>query len=208
MESVKEKNNINHYEIDDLEYKIRKCLEECDEMKNNYVKLKNAIKDLNDSFIIYNTLKLETYNNFELIPLLPNTKSSLFCINLMKSQINDEFMRSNYYIGITFNEIYQIKNKKAKYIFHTLYNDLIDENNQFGVDKKFQKIFYLIIPDKILENKRKLINFLLENEKEEENFFFVIIFLTWMKMKIIIILKVLKNIILQLFVNAYILNQM
>ena len=173
LENEKENNNDNNYTIEDLEYKIKKCLEECDEMKNSYSKLKKFIKDLNDSFIIYNILKLETYKNFELIPLLPNTKSSLFCINLMKSQLNDEFMKSNYYTGITFNEIYQIKNKKTKYIFNALYNDLIDENKQFGVDKKFKKFLFIILPNKILQNKRKLINFLLENGKaEEENFFF------------------------------------
>ena len=173
LENEKENNNDNNYAIEDLEYKIKKCLEECDEMKNSYSKLKMFIKDLNDSFIIYNILKLETYKNFELIPLLPNTKSSLFCINLMKSQLNDEFMKSNYYTGITFNEIYQIKNKKTKYIFNALYNDLIDENKQFGVDKKFKKFLFIILPNKILQNKRKLINFLLENGKaEEENFFF------------------------------------
>ena len=141
-------------------------------MKEFYYKLKNNIKELNDSFIIYHTLNLETYNNIEIIPLPPNNKNSIFCINSMKSQLNNEFMKSNFFTDISFNEIYQIKDKKTKYIFNALYNDLIDENNKFGSDIKFKKFLYIIIPDKILKNKRKLFNYFTENQKNEENYFF------------------------------------
>ena len=167
----KNDNSDSNYEIEDLEFKIKKLLEEYDKMKNIYSKLKKIIKELNDSFIISHTLKLETYNNIEIIPLLPNTKSSLFCINLMKSQANDEFMKSNYFTGISFNEIYQIKNKKSKYIFHSIYNELIDENKLFGVDKKFTKYLFILLPDKILKNKRKLFNFFTESQQESEIIF-------------------------------------
>ena len=167
-----EYNNNDNYEIEDLKYKIEKNIEQCNKMKEFYHKLKNNIKELNDSFIIYHTLNLETYNNIEIIPLLPNNKNSLFCIDLMKSQLNNEFMQSNFYTGISFNEIYQIKDKKNKYIFNAIYNDLIDENNQFGTDIKFKKFLYIIIPDKILYNKRKLFNYFTENQKTEENYFF------------------------------------
>ena len=169
----KDKNDTNdsNYEIEDLEFKIKKLLEEYNKMKNNYSKLKKIIKELNDSFIISHSLQLETYNNIEIIPLLPNTKSSLFCINLMKSQINDEFIKSNYFTGISFNEIYQIKSTKTKYIFNALYNELIDENKLFGVDKKFKKYLFIILPDKIIQNKRKLFNFFTESQKESEIFF-------------------------------------
>ena len=166
-------NSSNNYEIDDLLYKIKINLEETDKMKNEYHKLKNFIKDLNDSFIFFQSLKLETYNNIEIFPVSPNTKWSSFCINLMKSQINDEFMKSNFYIGISFNEIYKIKHKKWKYIYNALYNDLIDEKEQFGAETKFQKFLYIIIPDKILQNKKKLYNFFSDNnQKSEENYFF------------------------------------
>ena len=165
-------NNENNYEIEDLKYKTEKNIEQCNKMKEFYHKLKNNIKDLNDSFIIYQTLNLETYNNIEIIPLLPNNKNSIFCIDLMKSQLNTEFMQSNFYTGISFNEMYQIKDKKNKYIFNAIYNDLIDENSQFGTDTKFKKFLYIIIPDKILHNKRKLFNYFTENQKTEENYFF------------------------------------
>ena len=171
-----EYNKINgrddNYEIEDLENKIKKLLEQYNSMKIFYEKLKNNIKELNDSFIIYNSIKLETYDNIEIIPLLPNNKSSSFCINLMNSQLNEEFLKSNYYSGISFNEIYQIKNKNAKFIFNALYDDLIDENNKFGADTKCKKFLFIILPEKILKNKRKLFDFLTENEKGEKDLFF------------------------------------
>ena len=78
------KYNDNNYEIEDLKFKIEKNIDKCKKMKEFYYKLKNNIKELNDSFIIYHTLNLETYNNIEIIPLPPNNKNSIFCINSMK----------------------------------------------------------------------------------------------------------------------------
>ena len=168
----KNRNNSYNYEIDDLQFKIKINLEEAIKLKKEYDHLKFIIKDLNDSFLFYHTLKLETYNNIEIIPVIPNTKWSSFCINFMKAQISDEFIKSNAYIGISFNEIYKIKNKKAKYIFNVFYEELIDEYYYFGTETKFKKYLHFIIPDKILQNKKKLFNFLSENQKNEENFFF------------------------------------
>ena len=168
----KNRNNSNDCQIDDLQFKIKINLEETNKLKNEYEQLKFIIKDLNDSFILYHALQLETYNNIEIIPITPNTKWSSFCINFMKAQISDEFLKNNFYIGISFNEIYQIKNKKLKYIFNVLYNEIIDEYNYFGTETKFKKYLHIILPDKILQNKKKLFNFLSENQKSEENYFF------------------------------------
>ena len=172
LEYINKENNDNNNEIENLKFKIENYFEEYQNVKNNYDKLKIIIKELNDSFILYNIFKLETYNNLQIVPALPNTKSSLFCINLMESQLNNEFLKNNYYKSISFNEIYQIKNKKDKYIFNTLYNELIDENNKFGTENKFIKFLFIILPDNILQNKRKLFNFFTDNQKIEENFFF------------------------------------
>ena len=164
-------NDINN-EIENIKIIIDKKNKYIKNWKNYYYKLKKIIKELNDEFILFNIIKLESYSNIEIKPLSPNTKSALFCVNLIRSQLNQEFLKNNYYNDISINYIYKIKNQKDKYIFNSLYDELIDENNLFGAEKNFYKFLYIILPYDLINNKKKLLEFFLDKEKSENNFFF------------------------------------
>ena len=122
-------------------------------------------------FIAFNFYKLETCNNIEIEPGNLDKKWSIKCLNMMKEQFPEEFLKKYNYKGVAFNQIYKIRNNQTKFIFNSVYEDLIDEFDKFGEDKKYYKYFYLIMPEEIAQDERKMYHYLLENKNEEENIF-------------------------------------
>ena len=164
-------NSLNN-EIKIIKNDIDNSLYKCENMKKIFYKLKNAISNLNDLSIIFNFFKLETNNNIKIEPGNLNDKWAVGSINLMNYQLKEDFKKKYKLEGISIYQIYKIKNQKSKFLFNSLYDDLIEEYNKFGSEEKFFKFFFLILPLDISRNKRKLFQYLFENKNEEENFFF------------------------------------
>ena len=158
-------------EIELIREKIKSSLSKCENMKNIFYQLKNKICSLNDLSIILNFYKLETNNNIEIEQGNLNTKWTKTCMNLMKFLLSEEFLKKNNIGGIFINQIYKIKNKKSSILFNALYDDLTEEYEKFGLDEKFFKYFFLILPDEITQDKRKLFHLLFGNNKEKKFFF-------------------------------------
>ena len=167
---IGETNKFNN-EIELIRKKIKNSLSKCENIKNIFYQLKNKICDLNDLSIILNFYKLETNNNIEIEQGNLSTKWTTTCMNLMKFLLSEDFLKKNEIEGIFINQIYKIKNKKSSILFNALYDDLIEEYDKLGLDEKFFKYFFLILPDEITQDKRKLFHLLFGNH-EEENFFF------------------------------------
>ena len=170
-DNVNDINSIN-YEIKLLKKDIDNSLYKCENMKNNFYYLKNKISNLNDLSIVLNFYKLETNNNIKIEFGNIKDRWVVACINLMKYQLSEDFLKKFNIEGISINEIYKIKDKKSKFLFNALYDDLIEENDKFGAEEKFFKFFYMILPEEILQNKRKIFDFLFENQNNIENIFF------------------------------------
>ena len=147
-------------------------LSKYENLRKIFYKLKTKISILNDLFIAFNFYKLETCNNIEIEPGNLDKKWSIKCLNMMKEQFPEEFLKKYNYKGVAFNQIYKIRNNQTKFIFNSVYEDLIDEFDKFGEDKKYYKYFYLIMPEEIAQDERKMYHYLLENKNEEENIFF------------------------------------
>ena len=158
-------------EIKIIKNEIDNSLSKCENCKTHFYELKNRISSLNDLSIVLDFYKLETNNNIKIEPGNIKDKWAEVCINLMKYQLSEDFSKKNELEGVSINQIYKIKNKKSKFVFNALFDELLDEYNQFGSDEKFFKYFFLILPEDITKNKRKLFKFLFENQNEEENFF-------------------------------------
>lgn len=165
-------NNSINEQIKLIKNNINNNLTKYENMKKIFYKLKKKISNLNDLFIAFYFYKLETCNNIEIDPGNLDKKWTIKCLNMMKEQFPEEFLKKYNYKGVSFNQIYKIKNKQTKFIFDSVYEDLIDEFNKFGEDKKFYKYFYLIVPEEITQDERKMYYNLFENKIEEENFFF------------------------------------
>lgn len=151
---------------------INNNLTKYENLRKIFYKLKKKISNLNDLFIAFNFYKLETCNNIEIEPGNLDKKWTMKCLNMMKEQFPEEFLKKYNYKGVSFNQIYKIKNKQTKFIFNSVYEDLIDEFDKFGDDKKYYKYCYLIVPEEIAQDERKMYHYLFENKKEEENIFF------------------------------------
>ena len=164
--------NLINNEIKSIKKEIDINLSNCENIKNRFYKLKDNIMKLNDLSIVFNFYELETNNNIKIEPGNLKYKWTKSCINLMKNQLPEEFLKKYKIEGISINQIYKIKDKKSKLIFNALYDDLMEEYNKLGEDKPFFKYLYILLPDEIIKNKKKLFQFLFENNNEEENFFF------------------------------------
>ena len=171
IDKTNETNTIEN-EIKLLKKEIDNCLYKCNNMKNNLYYLKNKISNLSDLSIVHNFYKLETNNNIKIEDGNLNDRWVIACLNLMKYQLSEDFMKKNKIEGISINQIYKIKDKKAKFLFNALQDDLIEEYDKFGVDEKLFKFFFMILPEEITQNKRKLFQFLFENKDKVENIFF------------------------------------
>ena len=170
--NIENSNNTNNKEIENIKNEIDNSLLNCENMNNIFYKLKKIISNLNDIFIVFNFYKLETSNNIEIEPGNLMHKWVMRCKNLMKEQLSEEFLKKYQCGGISINQIYKIKNKKSKFLFNSIYDDLLDEYDKFGEDKKFYKYLYLILYEGIDQDKRKLFNYLFESNDQEDNFFF------------------------------------
>jgi Leucine-rich repeat (LRR) protein len=88
----------------------------------------------------------------------------------MKSRLPASFLSKFKFKNLSIYEIYKITNKKVKFLFDSLYDNLLDETNKFGSETKFLDFFFLILPNDILNDSRKLMSFLFEQSVDEQEF--------------------------------------
>ena len=157
-------------EIDSSINKVNSCLKICGYMNNLFYNLKNYISNLNDLFIVTNFYELESNGNFKLEPGNSESKWVKSCESLMKSRLPSSFLNKHHFQHFSIYEIYKITNKKVKFLYDSLYDNLIDEVNKFGDTTKYLDFFFLILPKEILYDKRKLMSFLFEDSYEEQDF--------------------------------------
>ena len=67
-----------------------------------FYKLKKKISNLNDLFIAFYFYKLETCNNIEIDPGNLDKKWTIKCLNMMKEQFPEEFLKKYNYKGVSF----------------------------------------------------------------------------------------------------------
>ena len=157
-------------EIDNSEYKVNNCLEICKHMTDIFRNLKNYISNLNDLCIVTNFYELETYLNYKLEPGNSDLKWVKSCIDLMKYRLNKEFLDAWKYKSLVINQIFKITNKKIKFLFDSLYDNLIDMNNKFGDEQKYFDFFFLVLPSETLFDVRKLLSFIFEKSYDDQDF--------------------------------------
>ena len=157
-------------EIDSSINKVNSCLKICEYMYNLFYHLKNYISNLNDLFIVTNFYELESNGNFKLEPGNSESKWVKSCESLMKSRLPSSFLIKHHFQHFSIYEIYKITNKKVKFLYDSLYDNLIDEVNKFGDTTKYLDFFFLILPKEILYDKRKLMGFLFEDSYEDQDF--------------------------------------
>ena len=157
-------------EIDSSINKVNSCLKIYQYMNNLFYKLKTYISNLNDLFIVTNFYEIESNGNFKIEPGNAESKWVKSCDSLMKSRLQKSFLNKYKYQSFAINEIYKITNKKVKYLFDSLYDNLIDETNKFGDSTKYLDFFFLLLPKDVLYDQRKLISFLFEDSYEDKDF--------------------------------------
>ena len=166
-------------EINTSKEKMIYCLKEIELLDKYYKEIKEQISDLNDFSIVSNFYEIESLGNYKLEPGSSGIKWVKSCFDLLKLKIPKDFFSKNDISNINFNRIYRVHNKKSKLIYESIYDNLLDLNNQFGSEKKFFDFYFLILPKDILFSYRKLLRFLFEiqeNEKEmilTDNFSFI-----------------------------------
>jgi len=157
-------------EIDSSKNKVNSCLKICQYMNNLFYNLKNYISNLNDLFIVTNFYELESNGNFKIEPGNAESKWVKSCESLMKSRLPNSFLSKYKYQHFSIYEIYKITNKKVKFLYDSLYDNLIDETNKFGDPTKYLDFFFLILPKEVLYDTRKLMSFLFEDSYEDFDF--------------------------------------
>ena len=169
---TKNETNINDIEkeIEASKNKVNSCLKICEHMNNLFRNLKKYISNLNDLYIVTNFYDLESSGNFKLEPGNNELKWVKSCEGLMKSRLPASFLSKFKFKNLSIYEIYKITNKKVKFVFDSLYDNLLDETNKFGSETKFLDFFFLILPNDILNDSRKLMSFLFEQSQDEQEF--------------------------------------
>ena len=157
-------------EIDSSKNKVNSCLKICKYMNNLFYNLKNYISNLNDLFIVTNFYELESNGNFKMEPGNTESKWVKSCESLMKSRLQSSFLSKYRYTHFSIYEIYKITNKKVKFLYDSLYDNLIDETDKFGDTTKYLDFFFLLLPKEVLYDNRKLMSFLFEDSYEDFDF--------------------------------------
>ena len=158
-------------EIDASKNKVNSCLKIIEHMSNLFKNLKKYISNLNDLYIVINFYELESNGNFKLEPGNNELKWVKSCESLMKSRLPNSFLNKFQFKNFSIYEIYKITNKKIKFIFDSLYDNLLDETNKFGDEQKYLDFFFLLLPKDILFDTRKLMSFLFEESYDDKEFF-------------------------------------
>ena len=158
-------------EIESSKNKVNSCLNICEHMNSLFKNLKKYISNLNDLFIVTNFYELESNGNFKIEPGNADLKWVKSCESLMKSKITNSFLSKFQFNNLSIYEIYKITNKKIKFIFDSLYDNLVDETNKFGEETKFLDFFFLLLPKEVLFDSRKLMSFLFEESYDNQDFF-------------------------------------
>ena len=157
-------------EIDASKNKVNSCLKICEHMNNLFKNLKKYISNLNDLYIVTNFYELESNGNFKIEPGNNELKWVKSCESLMKSRLPGSFLNKFQFKNLSIYEIYKITNKKVKFLFDSLYDNIVDETNKFGDETKFLDFFFLLLPKDILYDSRKLMSFLFEESYEDKEF--------------------------------------
>ena len=157
-------------EVDASENKAQNCLKICEQINNLFKNLKKYISNLNDLYIVTNFYDLESNGNFKIEPGNTEQKWVKSCEGLMKSRLGT-FLSKFQFKSLSIYEIYKITNKKIKFLFDSLYDNIVDEVNKFGNEQKFLDFFFLLLPKDILFDSRKLLSFLFEETYENKDLF-------------------------------------
>ena len=129
-------------EINSSKNKVNSCLKICQYMSKLFYNLKNYISNLNDLFIVTNFYELESNGNFKIEPGNTESKWVKSCESLMKSRLPSSFLIKYNYQLFSIYEIYKITNKKVKFLYDSIYDNLIDETNKFGDPTKYLDFFF------------------------------------------------------------------
>ena len=169
---VKNETDINaiEKEIEASKNKVNGCLKIYEHMDNLFHNLKKYISNLNDLYIVTNFYDLESNGNFKIEPGNNELKWVKSCQGLMKSRLPSSFLSSWKFKDLSIYEIFKITNKKIKFLFDSLYDNLLDQTNKFGKEQKFLDFFFLLLPKNILYDTRKLMSFLFEESYDDKDF--------------------------------------
>jgi len=148
-----------------LRDKILNILNEINQIEKKFKIIKQFLSDLNDLSIVINFYEIESYGNFKIEPGNIDLKWVKLCLELFKSNDSNQFLINNK-LKMKFNKIFKVHNKKIKTIFDSLYDNLIDLNGKFGIDKNFFDFYFLILPKKNL-TYRDIFYFLFEKQENE-----------------------------------------
>ena len=169
---AKNETNINDIdkEIEASKNKVESCLKICEYMNGLFRSLKKYISNLNDLYIVTNFYDLESNGNFKIEPGNPEQKWMKSCQGLMKSRLPNSFLNNNKLKDISLYEIYKVTNKKVKFLFESIYDNLVDQMKKFGKEQKFLDFFFLLLPKDVLFDTRKLMSFLFEESYDDKEF--------------------------------------
>ena len=169
---IKNETSINDIdkEIEASKNKEESCLKICEYMNGLFRSLKKYISNINDLYIVTNFYDLESNGNFKIEPGNLEQKWVKSCQDLMKSRLPSSFLTNNKYKDLSLYEIYKVTNKKVKFLFESIYDNLVDQMKKFGKDHKFLDFFFLLLPKDILFDPRKLMSFLFEESYDDKEF--------------------------------------
>ena len=165
-ENNKNSNNIKDNVL--LNDKIKNQIKEIEIYTKKFNKIKQHISDLNDLSIVINFYEIESYGNYKIEPGNLDSKWVKSCLDLLELKITNEFLERNNFSKINYNRVFKINNKKSKLIFDSLYDNLIDINGKFGIDKKFFDYYFLIFPKEKL-SYRKVFQYIFEKKENEKD---------------------------------------
>ena len=148
-----------------LRDKILNILNEINQIGKNFKIIKQFLSDLNDLSIVINFYEIESYGNFKIEPGNIDLKWVKSCLELFKLNHFNVFLNNNK-LKRKINKVFKVHNKKMKIIFDSLYDNLIDLNGKFGIDKNFFDFYFLILPKKNL-TYRDIFYFLFEKQENE-----------------------------------------
>ena len=157
-------------EIESTKNNVQSCLKICEYMNSSFRSLKKYISNINDLYIVTSFYDLESNGNFKIEPGNQEQKWVKSCQGLMKSRLPTSFLTNYKYKDLSLYEIYKVTNKKVKFLFDSIYDNLVDQMKKFGKEQKFLDFFFLLLPKDILYDTRKLMSFLFEEPYDDKEF--------------------------------------
>jgi len=107
-------------------------------LSSKYLLIYNQYNYINSNFY-----ELESGGNIKLENGSLDDKWANSCIDLMKNRLSQSWLNKNGVKSLNIVKTWKIHNKKHKYLFDSLYENIVETTGKWGDDKKYYDFLFL-----------------------------------------------------------------